>query len=294
MANSKIKSFLYALGRRGIISAKNMARLRYFSKYHRFPNIKRPSTLDEKILYLLFNTDVAEWTRLTDKYLVRDFVKERKEGQTLVELYGVYNRPEEIDWASLPDKFVVKTNNGSASVVLVDDKSKVNIQELTNKLNKWLTPFGYETGERHYFDIRPKIIIEQLLENELSTSSSIVDYKFWCFDGEPYLCFVITNRDYQTGHADYMAYSVDGKWTRLPDMMAERYANVDSMPKPKMHDELLRVARTLAKGFPLVRVDLYEVGDKVYFGEMTFTSNGATMTYFSRKGQMELGAEVKI
>lgn len=277
----------------GIISPLTLSRLLYFRKFHKFPNLTEPQTLNEKILHLGFFTDTAEWTRLSDKYLAREFVEERGFGHTLTKLYGSYTDANEIDFDALPQRFVMKSNNGYGTVILVDDKNTVNHEELRRTAAKWLkSTFGYATAEPHYTRIKPRIIIEEYLDNDNDESSSIVDYKFWCFDGKVANIFVCANRNIEKHSAKFCVYSAN--WQPITDAIKEDYLCPIDIPRPERLEEMLRCAEILSKGFPIVRVDLYSVRSKIYFGEMSFTSNGGRMTYFTNQALLKMGAMAKI
>lgn len=250
---------------------------------------KHPKDLNEKINWLKFNSDTSVWTRLADKYLVREFVKERGFKEILVPLLGVWNKADEIDWSSLPNQFVVKTNNGAGSVLIVEDKSNLNIDEANRKLKSWLKKrFGLVSAEPHYLKILPKIIAEGLLHNDASFSDSLVDYKVWCFNGKVFGTWCCFNRKAFVADTEWH----DLNWNFRPEwsVFTEHYKNGGGVvPKPKCYEELLRIATSLSVGFPEVRVDLYIVNDKVYFGEMTFTSASGHNNFYSKEALDRMG-----
>ena len=144
-----------------------------------------PKDLNEKINWLKFYSDTAMWTTLADKYNVREFICQKGFEDILVKLYGVWESPDEIDFDNLPNKFVIKTNNGAGTVWVVRDKKSTNILQLKENLRSALKiKFGVESAEPHYLKIKPLIIAEELLEENNSFSTSLVDYKVWCFDGK--------------------------------------------------------------------------------------------------------------
>lgn len=257
-------------------------------------NWDNPQDLNEIINWMKLNYDTANWTRLADKYLVRDYVRERIGEDALPLLYGVYKNAKEIDFSQLPSKFVLKTNHGCGTVLLVRDKSQLNITETQIKLNTWIKEnFGYKTIEPHYLKIKTVIIAEEYLENDIEQSTSLVDYKVFCLSGKAYCILVCTNR-VMGKHADLTFYDMD--WNLKEDMQAGNHANdsICIMEKPKCLQTLKEYAEKLAKGHPQVRVDFYIVNNKVYFGEMTFTSQGGYMNYINRKYTIEMGKLVKI
>lgn len=274
-----------------------MAKMRFRKYFGRSMNLENPQDINEKISWLALYSDIRDWTRLADKYAVRQFVEERGLSENLVQLYGMWTDANDIDWDKLPKTFMIKTNNGSGTVMLVKDKTTLNTSELTKLLNKWKNrDMGAETTEFHYKGIKPCIIAEEVLipsEEDRKYSSTIIDYKVWCFNGEPNYVWACSNR---VGDSTEVAL-FDTKWNYLPELSIfnEHYREQKVLvPKPKYLSEMLRVAKTLAKGFPVVRVDLYYVNDKVYFGEMTFTSLGGTMNFYTSECLLEMGRRIDI
>lgn len=146
-----------------------------FSIWHRRAtgvslDLDNPRTLDDKIAFLAFRTDTTEWTRLADKVRVRDYVEECGYGDYLPKLYGTWEKAADIDFSELPDAFVIKTNNGSATNILVRDKSKINEEEVRRQLDEWMKiDYGYITCQPHYSRIKPLILAEEYLGLELKS-----------------------------------------------------------------------------------------------------------------------------
>ena len=273
---------------------KKLIGYRFHDVYGRFINWNSPQTLDEKINWLKLYSDTSLWPNLADKYEVRKYVSERGFSDSLVKLYGKWEKVEDIDWNSLPNKFIVKTNNGSGDVIKCSDKSSFdyskNIKLLKNLLQ---LKFGYDMGEQQYAKIRPCIIVEELLDSESQAfqSDSLIDYKILSFDGRPAYVWVCFNR---TSHStDVAVYDLD--WIFHPEfsISTSHYKLcTKTLPRPKALDEMVQMASVLSKGFPFVRVDLYEVGGKPYFGEMTFAPAAGFNTFFSYEFQMVLGNKI--
>lgn len=292
-----IKDFLNTILRflyeHHIVTPLLVSRIRYILKLKRIPNIKNPKDLNEKILHLAFYTDTTEWTRLSDKFEVREFVKERGCEYTLTQLYASYTSADDIDFDSLPNNFVMKCNNGYGDVVIVNDKSAINYDELRTKARKWLsTKFGYLSAEPHYLNIKPRIIFEELLKNDNPESTSIVDYKFWCFNGKAIAIFVCSNRNINKHSSNYDYYTLE--WISHPEYMTPNYRSNLTLNKPDCLDEMIKISERLSKGFPIVRVDLYSSGGKPYFGEMTFTSNAGRMPFYTKETLLMLGKMAEI
>ena len=240
-------------------------------------NWKRPCDLNEIINYLAFKTDTSIWSRLADKYTVRTYVKEKGLAHILIPLLAKYDSPDDIDFGKMPNQFVMKCNNGCGDVIIIRDKNQANVKDIKNALKKSLNrKFGLESAEPHYLKIKPCIIAEEYLP---STDISVIDYKIWCFNGNPYCIFTGSNRNHEKHTVDFNVFDLE--WNRMNHYMTERYRNNVFVPKPKHLDKMLSYAQILSNGFPEVRVDFYEVNGKVYFGEMTFTSNCGRMDYFT-------------
>lgn len=271
------------------VSFRTISLTRYLLKFKRMPNLKEPKDINEKLLWLEFNTDTTRWTELSDKHLVRRYVEEKGLSDILVRQYGHYYDANDIDFSILPTSFVIKTNNGYGTVLLIKDKTTINEHTLKEKLNDWLKePFGYTTGEPHYTHIRPCIVIEEMLTNDNNTSTSLVDYKLWCINGKVYSCFLCTNRDIEGHKAHFCKYTVPD-WTRHEEAMSPAFRQHENVPCPLRLNDMIRYAEILSMDFPLVRVDFYEVEGKVYFGEMTFTSNGGRMSYYTKEELLRMG-----
>ncbi len=248
-----------------------------FSKYHKRMTGKpldydNPTSLNEKIAYLEFRTDTSEWSRLADKIAVRDYVTECGYGDSLTQLYGTYKAASEIDYDKLPDRFVIKTNNGSATNIFVKDKKTADIQAINKQLDDWLKiDYGFDTCQPHYSKIPPMILAEEYLEDKTTASQGkmLLDYKFYCVNGEPYYVFIYQDRLPNTHVMKRMIY--DMNWSSHPEYVG-KYAVVGyEIPKPKSFDLMKEMAAKLSAPFPFVRVDFYEVNGKPFFGEMTFT-----------------------
>lgn len=264
-------------------------------KYHLDWN--NPKDLNEKIQWLILNSDTSEWTRLADKVAVRDYVKEKGLAHMLVPMLGAWKDARDIDFDSLPNKFVLKCNHDSASVKILDktvgfDKEKL-IEDFNNKLR---VKFGYLSCEPHYNKIPPMVMAEEFLKLDgAGISSTPIDYKIWCFNGEPCFVFVVYNRDNVNGHVEVEQYDLDWnyhhEWGRFTNHYRDGGGKV---PCPKSFNEMLEAAKILSKGFPEVRVDFYDVAGKAYFGEMTFTSDCGRMPYLNKNFLSQVGEKIDL
>ena len=279
-----------------LVSPKLISSWVFRYKFGRFINWNNPQDLNEKINWLKFNTDTEQWTRLADKYAVREFVEQCGLKDLLVKLYGVWDDADNIDFESLPQQFVLKSNNGSGDIIIVKDKSKEDLEQLRKRCAKMLkTNYGVVLSETHYYKIPRKIIAEELLDatKQSAQSKSLIDYKIWCFNGKPYCVLTVANRESGTCELD----SFDINWNHQREMMT--YAGHIKhptllVPRPTSLDKMLEAATIMSKGHPQVRVDFYEIDGKPYFGELTFTSNGGFMRYYTQKALLEMGQQIRL
>lgn len=248
-----------------------------FSVYHKrstgkYLDIDSPKTLDDKIAYMEFRTDTTEWSRLADKVRVREYVEECGFGDNLTKLFGVWGKGSDVDFDSLPESFVIKTNNGSATNILVKDKSKADFEAIREQLDKWLAiDYGYQTAQPHYSHMKPLILAEEFLVDEETQKAGKVlnDYKFYCVNGEPMFVFVYSDRKPNSHDMKRSIYDMD--WVAHQEYLGKQAVAGGEIPKPVSFNLMKEMAAKLSSPFPFVRVDFYEINGKPVFGEMTFT-----------------------
>lgn len=258
------------------ISPKLNTRVLYFVKFKKILNLKKPVTLNEKILWLKFNT---YWEnnlvkKCADKYKVRDYIEELGCGEILNELYGVYESVEEIEWEKFPQKYVIKLNVGCGFNIIVRDSSIFDIDEASILLRKWMNEkyyLGY--SEMQYKDVKPYIIVEKFLEPTDDGQSLPEDFKFYCYSGDAKYVMMCTDRDNEGHNAKYLYYDSDWNLQTFTQYAKDNYESIN-IEKPEGIDEAFSYASKLSEGFPFVRVDLYIISGKVFFGELTFTPGG--------------------
>ena len=250
------------------IPDKYMLKLQYRIKLGRKLELKNPVRYTEKLQwYKLYYHDPI-MHQCVDKYKVRKFVKSKGLGNILVKLYGRYNSIEDVEWKKLPDRFVVKTTNGGGgvNVVICRDKSRLDVKSIQEKISGGGERIKPHSGGREwaYYGLKKKIIIEELLENSTNPYAGVNDYKIFCYNGEPEYIIVDVDR-----YIDHKRNFYDVKWNNLhiKSDCPEADKPIECPPK---FEKMLEIAKKLAEGFPYVRVDLYNVSGKIYFGEMTF------------------------
>lgn len=247
------------------------------------PNFKKPSDLTELILSSMHTDSFLEYSKYADKWEVRSYIESKGLHDILLDVYGAWASPEEIDFDSLPEKFALKANNGSGNHVFCKDKKQLDKEWAIKRLRKAISidDAGYHF-EPHYAKIKPLIYAEELIDT--GTDAWPVDYKFTCLKGEIADVFVCCERE--TGKTKYI--TLDMNWNVLPYTKKE-YLPKMIPPKPKHLDRMVEIAKILSADFDIVRVDLYEYKDKVYFSELTFSPWGGQMYSYTNEALKILG-----
>ncbi len=275
-----------------LLGGLNMRR-RLLKYHHKWLDTKNPSFFDEKLMALYLREYIANplTTYCADKYLLRKYVAKKypEYKDCFPKLLGVCKSPEEIDWAAMPERFVLKCNHDTGSVKILE-KKKLNAERIgvlkefyRKKLGK---KFGSRTGEAHYMGIHPRIIAEEYLCDP-QTGGWAADYKLYCFNGEAACILLVANREKGSHNLNRIMLDRDFKPLDLlkgpmPRVELEEY-------RPEDPEKLITVAETVSGGFPFVRMDLYVVSGRILLGEMTFSPMGCINEYFSDKAQKWLG-----
>lgn len=265
-----------------------MLKIQYRIKFDRHLNLKKPFRFTEKIQWYKLNYRNELMPICVDKYKVREFVASKGLASILNEIYGVYDKPTDIDFDSLPNKFVIKTTDGSGgeNVFICKDKKTLRIDKLIPQLEHWRDRKNINAGrEWAYTKIeKSRFIIEQYLENDKNIDDGIEDYKFYCFYGKVKFFHIDYSRF--NGHKRNF-YDREGN---LLDII-HTYPNFD--PKYVVLDNLytlIEIAEKLSPDFSFVRIDLYYVKKKVYFGEMTFYPGSGYESFVPDEFDFELGS----
>lgn len=262
-----------------VINPKYSADAMYYRAFGKRMNLNNPKDLIEKQTWLQFNTNTSLWTLCADKYRVREYVKEKGLESILTSLYGQWENVDDINFDALPNKFVLKANNGCGTVIPVLDKKQLNITETKKTLKDWIKkPYGYVAAQFHYLPIKRCIVAEQLLEEEgeMKTLSphSLVDYKIWCFNGQPECILVVFDR--APGFTQQAVYDLE--WNDISSKVFSADYYKKPLAKPKNLDKMIEYAKILSKDFLEVRTDFYNIDGKIYFGELTFTAGYGDLT----------------
>lgn len=263
----------------------------YKCHFNHLPNLDEPHDLIEKIYWMQLHCDTSTWTLYADKYRMRSYCEELGLSEFLPKVYGVWESVDDIKWDELPQRFVMKLNNGCGTVWIVDNKDKYDINGLKSKIQKLIKmPYGYRGYQPHYLGIKPLVFAEEYLEasedQKLFSPNSIVDYKVWCFNGHVESCLVAYNRTKNGLTLDLY----DEEWNRLMKQLQnfkkDRFNPNVSVPKPKSWDVMKQIASKLSVGQPQMRVDFYEIDSKPYIGELTMASG---FGYFKESYYQHLG-----
>lgn len=251
-----------------ILGAKFSYKLRYYHQRKKWPNLRRPKDISEILISSLFSDDCLQYVPYVDKVKVRDYIKEKGLQSILLKHYGVWKDPDQIDFSKLPDKFILKANNGCGHHVICKDKSKLDYDNAKQILKNNLKE-GEESVEPHYRAIEPLVFCEELIDT--GTDDWPTDYKFTCINGEVCDIFVATDRSVSTRYI-----TLNENWEPLPYTKQE-YLPKKMPPKPEHLKEMIEMAKVLSKDFKFVRVDFYEHQGKILFSELTFYPWGALM-----------------
>lgn len=246
-------------------------------------NLEKPEKYTEKMQYAKLYLNTPLKTNLSDKYLVREWVEEKIGENYLIPLLGAWDKFSEINFDELPNQFVLKLNSGSGTNIVVKDKSQFDLKKSKMKFDRWLAKNFAFSGDiqLHYKDIKPKIIAEEYIED---SDGELKDYKFLCFDGKVFYCWVDIGR--QTTHYRNV-YDLD--WNLQPWKQHYYDNSPHQIEKPENFDEMVDIAKTLCEGFSHTRVDLYNVNGRIYFGEMTFTNGSGHELIHPEKYNYMLG-----
>ncbi len=292
--NNPIDTILYAITRsrlRLLIPDKLYLKFLWWLHYGKALNLKNPQTFTEKIQWLKLFDRNPHYTQIVDKYAVKDIVGKIIGEEYIIPTYGVWDNPSEIDWDSLPQKFVLKTTHGGGSqgVVICTNKSTFDKNKAIRNLKKAMRQNAYyKLGEWPYKNVPKRIIAEQLLETP--DAKELSDYKFFCFNGNPKFLKVDFGR-FSNHHANYY----DLHWNILPFGEA-KYPPLEDKKfmAPPNFEVMVLLAKKLSKGYKFIRIDFYNIAGKIYFGECTFYPASGLGRFTSVEADYEIGKLLEI
>ena len=253
-------------------------------------NLDNPNRYNEKIQWLKLYDRNPRYTKWVDKYEAKKLASEVVGEEYIIPTIGVWDTFDQIDFGLLPDKFVLKCTHDSGGIVICTDKSKLDIKKTRKKINKCLK-HNFYWGQREwpYKDVKPRIIAEQYMIDR--KTGELPDYKFFCFDGEVKALFIATER--QKLGEDTKFDFFDSEFNHLP--FTNGHPNAHTLPeKPENFELMKQLARKLSKDIPHVRVDLYEINGKVYFGELTFAHWSGLMPFEPEEWDYTFGSWINL
>lgn len=274
--NSKIADFIA-----NVIGQRMNYTIRYYSNRGHLPNFKHPKDLSERILSAMLSKDFLKYADYADKVKVREYVKAKGLETILLKQFGAWEDAKQIPFDKLPNRFILKANNGSGGHFICTDKSKINIPAVISEMNATLKAASHlRNTEPHYCAIKPMILAEELMGDGTVLPT---DYKFHCIKGKVADVFVVCERETSAKYC-----TLDTNWKPLP------YTKPEFMPsvipeKPEHLCEMVKLAEKLSSDFEFVRVDLYDFNGKIYFGELTFSPWGGIMNSYSNEGVEIMG-----
>ena len=277
---SKIKTTILK-----VIPDKLYLEIMYKNRMGKKLTLKDPKTFNEKLQWLKLYNRKDEYSIMVDKYLSKQYVGNLIGKEYIIPTIGRWDRFEDIDFTSLPDRFVLKCNHDSGSVILVDNKSEFDKKKAQKSFSRALSINCYWSGrEWPYKNVKPCIIAEAYMED--CTSGSLRDYKFYCFDGIPKFLYVSEGLE---NHSTAKISFLTCDWQFAPYQRSD-YKPFEKLPsKPSKFNEMFSIAGKLSTGHPFLRVDLYEINGSVYFSELTFFPCGGFMPFKNPEHDAEIG-----
>ena len=249
-------------------------------------NLEDPKTFDEKLQWLKLYNRKPEYTTMVDKYEVKEYISKTIGKEYVIPTIGIYERFDDINFSKLPNRFVIKCTHDSGGLVICKDKTKFDIKSARKKISKSLKRNYYYIGrEWPYKNVKPRILIEKYMEDK--KDEELRDYKFYCFDGYVKALMVATNRQSDTEELCFDYF--DNKYNHL-NLTNHWHPNAKIIPhKPNQFEKMIKLAEKLSRGFPHIRVDFYEVNNKIYFGELTFYDMGGYLKIHPDDWNLEWG-----
>ncbi len=272
------------------MSDRSYLKIAFKARMGKSLNLANPLSYNEKLQWLKLYNRQPIYTNMVDKYEVKPIVAELIGNDYIIPTLGVWERFEDIDFSKLPKRFVLKCTHDSGGLVVVKDKSKLDIDSAKNKISKCMShSFYWGMREWPYKDVKPRIIAEQYMEDK--KTGELRDYKFFCFDGQVKALFIATDRMKKNEETKFDFF--DENFNHLP--FTNGHPNAAILPKkPICFDEMKFLAAKLSKGIPHVRVDFYEVDGKVYFGEMTFFHWSGFTPFVPEEWDYKFGEWIKL
>lgn len=285
--------FVRNIGSRGLLNwipSKAYIKMIWFLTYRKSLNIKKPRTFNEKSQWLKLYDHNELYTTLVDKIDAKKYVAQQIGAEFIIPTLWEGTKPEDIPYNSLPDKFVIKCSHGSHCNIICHDKNKINKNIISKKLKKWLKMNWYWYGrEWPYKNVPPRIMIEEYMED--NKYKELIDYKFYCFNGNPKIVDVCSKRF--SNDSDMCETYYDENW-KLLNLSSAGHKKDITISKPKTFETMKSIAQKLSSGLSFVRIDLYEINGKLFFGEITFYSANGYERFEPEEWNIKLGNMINL
>lgn len=270
------------------LSDERYLKLKFYFRTKKKLNLENPKTYNEKLQWLKLNDRKSIYTELVDKYKVRKYIEKKIGSEYLIPMYGIYDNFQEIDFNKLPNEFVLKTTHDSGGVVICRDKKKLNLKKVEKIINKSLNRnFYYSSREFPYKDVPPKIICEKLMKDNMY--DDLKDYKFFCFDGKVKIIQVDFDR-----FSNHKRNYYDDNWGILDLEIQYPCDSKKVIEKPVNFEKMIELAEILSESHRHLRVDLYVIDKKIYFGELTFYHEAGFGNFSSIAYEQKLGELINL
>ena len=291
MKNNKYDFWAHALNRLVyVLPNKWYLFFRFKNRVGYWPHLNHPRTFNENLQWLKLNDRHAEYTQMVDKIDAKKYVASIIGEKYIIPTLGVWDSVDEIEWDKLPNQFVIKVSSDSGGIVVCKDKQTLDIEKAKEKLtNGWGKNYYVHNKEYPYRDLTPRIIAEEYKEDE--SGYELRDYKIFCFNGEPKILFVASDR--QKASEDTKFDFFDLNWNHLPFTNGHPNSK-EHIAKPKNFEEMLEIAKKLSVGIPQVRIDLYNCNGQIYFGEITFFHWSGMTAFDPVEWDFKLGKMIKL
>lgn len=270
---------------------KAYLKMRYYAFMGKRLNLKSPKTFNEKLQWLKLYDRRPEYTVMVDKYAAKKYVSEIIGDEYIIPTLGAWDNTDGIDFSTLPDKFVIKCNHNSGKgMYICRDKSKMDSEKVREALKSGLAQDYFSCSrEWPYKNVPRKIIAEQFIDN--GSEKELNDYKFFCFNGEPKMILVCAER-FSNGGLRENFY--DTEWNLLPVQRPTHPNTKYEIEKPESLSKMIELSRILSKDIPFSRIDLYQVKDKIYFGEITFFPASGMEAFSPEEWDYTLGSWITL
>ena len=289
----KTRKLIFKMWQRGwfnLLPDKPFLKLMFYVRMNKRLSLKSPNTFNEKLQWLKLYDRKPIYTTMVDKYEAKKYVADNIGEEYIIPTLGVWDSFDEIDFDSLPNQFVLKCTHDSGGLVICRDKSALDMKVARKKITASLERNYYLHGrEWPYKNVKHRILAEKYMES--GNDQDLIDYKFYCFGGEPKFLYVSHGlSDHSTAHISYASLN----WEKLP-FKRNDFADFDELPpKPLNFDKMIELSKQLSANIPFLRVDFYEINNSIYFSELTFFPGSGFTSFNPEEWDYTLGSWISL